>query len=126
MSTDAVIAVDIGGTQVRVALFRDDRLHQRAALPTDVRGGPSGVMDQIDALIEQVAAKDDRKTITGIGLSLAGPIDTESAVVTRIPTLPGWDGLPVAQALSERTGLPARVENDGIAATLGEWRYGAG
>ena len=126
MSTKAVIAVDIGGTQVRVALFRDDRLHQRAALPTDVRGGPSGVMDQIDALIEQVAAKDDRKTITGIGLSLAGPIDTESAVVTRIPTLPGWDGLPVAQALSERTGLPARVENDGIAATLGEWRYGAG
>lgn len=126
MSTDAVIAVDIGGTQVRVALFRDERLHQRAALPTDVRGGPSGVMDQIDALIEQVAAKDDRKTITGIGLSLAGPIDTESAVVTRIPTLPGWDGLPVAQALSERTGLPARVENDGIAATLGEWRYGAG
>ena len=126
MSTKAVIAVDIGGTQVRVALFRDDRLHQRAALPTDVRGGPSSVMDQIDALIEQVAAKDDRKTITGIGLSLAGPIDTESAVVTRIPTLPGWDGLPVAQALSERTGLPARVENDGIAATLGEWRYGAG
>lgn len=126
MSTKAVIAVDIGGTQVRVALFRDDRLHQRAALPTDVSCGPSGVMDQIDALIEQVAAKDDRKTITGIGLSLAGPIDTESAVVTRIPTLPGWDGLPVAQALSERTGLPARVENDGIAATLGEWRYGAG
>ena len=73
-----------------------------------------------------MVAKDDRKTITGIGLSLAGPIDTESAVVTRIPTLPGWDGLPVAQALSERTGLPARVENDGIAATLGEWRYGAG
>ena len=57
MSTDAVIAVDIGGTQVRVALFRDDRSHQRAALPTDVSCGPSGVMDQIDALIEQVAAK---------------------------------------------------------------------
>ena len=36
--------------------------------------------------------------------------------------MPGWDGLPVAQALSERTGLPARVENDAIAATLGEWR----
>jgi len=126
MSAAAVIAVDIGGTQVRVALFKDDRLQQRAALPTDVKGGPSGVMDQIDALIEQMVAKDDRKTITGIGLSLAGPIDTESAVVTRIPTLPGWDGLPVAQALSERTGFPARVENDGIAATLGEWRYGAG
>ncbi|MEC7853651.1 MAG: ROK family protein [Pseudomonadota bacterium] len=126
MSAAAVIAVDIGGTQVRVALFKDDRLQQRAALPTDVTGGPSGVMDQIDALIEQMVAKDDRKTITGIGLSLAGPIDTESAVVTRIPTLPGWDGLPVAQALSERTGFPARVENDGIAATLGEWRYGAG
>ena len=124
MSAAAVIAVDIGGTQVRVALFRDDRLQQRAALPTDVTGGPSGVMDQIDALIEQMVAKDDRKTITGIGLSLAGPIDTESAVVTRIPTLPGWDGLPVAQHFqnepdfphgSRMTGSPQRLANGAMA-----------
>ena len=67
-----------------------------------------------------------RAEIRGIGLSLAGPIDTETAMVTRIPTLPGWDGFPVGHALAERTGIPVHVENDAIAATLGEWRHGAG
>ena len=126
MPAEAVIAVDIGGTQIRVALFENKRIQQRAAMPTDVKGGPSGVMDQINALIQQVSTAHERKEVAGIGLSLAGPIDTETEVVTRIPTLPGWDGFPIGRALSEHTGLPARVENDAIAATLGEWRHGAG
>lgn len=126
MTNSNAIAVDIGGTQVRVATFEGDKLNRRAALPTDVEAGPSGVMDQIDALIQQVSADSNNAPFAGIGLSLAGPIDTETSVVTRIPTLPGWDNFPVGRALAERTGLPAHVENDAIAATLGEWRYGAG
>ena len=126
MGARTVIAVDIGGTQLRVALFEGTQLRQRAALPTDVKGGPSGVMDQIDALIKQLSTKSDLDQVSGIGLSLAGPIDTEAAAATRIPSLPGWDGFPVGRALSERTGFPTQVENDAIAATLGEWRHGAG
>lgn len=126
MADDSVIAIDIGGTQLRVALFAGGALQDRAALPTDVEGGPSGVMDQIDRLIDKLCPGAARGAVGGIGLSLAGPIDTETGTVTRIPTLTGWDGLPVAKALSERTGIPAMVENDAIAATLGEWRHGAG
>jgi len=126
MADDSVIAIDIGGTQLRVALFAGGALQDRAALPTDVEGGPSGVMDQIDRLIDKLCPGAARGAVGGIGLSLAGPIDTETGTVTRIPTLPGWDGLPVAKVLSERTGIPAMVENDAIAATLGEWRHGAG
>ena len=126
MAPRHVIAIDIGGTQVRVALFAGETLQRRAALPTDVAGGPSGVMDQIDSLIDQLCPGSARREIAGIGLALAGPIDTEAATVTRIPTLPGWDGFPVCEALSERTGIPSSVENDAIAATLGEWRHGAG
>ena len=126
MGARTVIAVDIGGTQLRVALFEGAQLRQRAALPTDVKGGPSGVMDQIDALIKQLSTKSDLDQVSGIGLSIAGPIDTEAAAATRIPSLPGWDGFPVGHALLERTGFPTQVENDAIAATLGEWRHGAG
>ena len=61
MPAEAVIAVDIGGTQIRVALFENKRIQQRAAMPTDVKGGPSGVMDQINALIQQVSTAHERK-----------------------------------------------------------------
>ena len=54
MADDSVIAIDIGGTQLRVALFAGGALQDRAALPTDVEGGPSGVMDQIDRLIDRL------------------------------------------------------------------------
>ena len=126
MTGDRIIAIDIGGTQLRLALFENNAILAREAVPTDVAGGPSGVMDQIDMLVDRLCPAARRAEIRGIGLSLAGPIDTEAAMVTRIPTLPGWDGFPIGRALAERTGIPVHVENDAIAATLGEWRHGAG
>ena len=126
MTGDRIIAIDIGGTQLRLALFQNNAILARDALPTDVAGGPSGVMSQIDRLIDRLCPAAARAGVRGIGLSLAGPIDTETGFVTKIPTLPGWDGFPVRRALFERTGVPVHVENDAIAATLGEWRHGAG
>ena len=126
MTGGRTIAIDIGGTQLRLALFENNAILAREAVPTDVTGGPSGVIDQIEMLVDRLCPAGARAQIKGIGLSLAGPIDTETAKVTRIPTLPGWDGFPVGHALAERTGIPVHVENDAIAATLGEWRHGAG
>lgn len=126
MSARRAIAVDLGGTQLRVGLFAEDHLLRRSALPTDVAGGPAGILAQITTLTEQLCDSDGMKDVIGIGMSCAGPIDTASGQVTGIPTLPGWDGMPLSQTLEDRTGLPARVENDGIAAALGEWRHGAG
>ena len=125
MSTGTAIAIDLGGTQLRVALVDGNRLLGRAALPTDTAAGPAGILSRINQLIDQLSGR-DRANITGIGMSCAGPINTETGTVTDIPTLPGWNDFPVGDELSARTGLPVRVENDGIAAALGEWRHGAG
>ena len=125
MSTGTAIAIDLGGTQLRVALVEGNRLLGRAALPTDTAAGPAGILSRINQLIDQLSGR-DRANITGIGMSCAGPINTETGTVTDIPTLPGWNDFPVGDELSARTGLPVRVENDGIAAALGEWRHGAG
>lgn len=125
MSAGTAIAIDLGGTQLRVALVAGNRLLDRAALPTDTAAGPAGIFGQIDQLIDRLTGQ-KRSGIAGIGMSCAGPINTDTGTVTNIPTLPGWDGFPLAEELSQRTGLAVRVENDGIAAALGEWRYGAG
>ncbi|RZO30584.1 MAG: ROK family protein [SAR116 cluster bacterium] len=125
MSAGTAIAIDLGGTQLRVALVEGNRLLDRAALPTDTAAGPAGIFGQIDQLIDRLIGQ-MRADIAGIGMSCAGPIDTDTGTVTDIPTLPGWDGFPLADELSRRTGLAVRVENDGIAAALGEWHHGAG
>lgn len=126
MSPAHAIAIDLGGTQVRVAMLEGCRILQRASAPTDVTGGPHAVLDQFESLIGQVRGGVELSSLAGIGLASAGPIDTEKGIVLGIPTLPGWNRFPVAAALVERTGLPVHVENDAIAAALGEWRHGAG
>ena len=122
MSAGTAIAIDLGGTQLRVALVEGNRLLDRAALPTDTAAGPAGILLQINQLVEQVSGR-ARANIAGIGMSCAGPINTDTGTVTDIPTLPGWNGFPLAEELSRCTNLAVRVENDGIAAALGAGLY---
>ncbi len=89
MSGGTAIAIDLGGTQLRVALIEDNRLRRRAALPTDAAAGPAIILDQIKRMIDQLCADRTLSDITGIGMSCAGPINTETATVTDIPTLAG-------------------------------------
>ncbi len=120
------IAIDLGGTQIRAALFAAERMLSRAALPTDVSGGPVAILDQMHALITQVCEGTNIGDVVGVGLSTAGPVNTETGVFLDIPTLPGFESYPVRSELTERIGLPVHIENDAIAAALGEWRHGAG
>jgi glucokinase len=121
-----VIAIDLGGTQVRAALFEGERILGRAAARTDVHGGPAAVMEQIEHLAAQACADAGRKAIQGVGICSAGPLDTEAGVILGIPTIPGWENFPIRHELSRRMGLEVLVENDAIAAAFGEWRRGAG
>ncbi len=126
MADTLAIGIDLGGTQVRAALVDGARVLSRAAEPTDVAGGPAAVLHQVERLMERVLPRPEWPGLSGLGVSSPGPLDTDTGTVLNIPTLPGWDGLPLRDLLAERTGLPVVLENDGIAAAFGEWRHGAG
>jgi glucokinase len=121
-----VIAIDLGGTRVRAALFEGDRILGRAVARTDIAGGPEAVMAQIELLVAEARAGDGSKAIQGIGICSAGPLDTGAGRILGIPTIPGWENFPIVGELSRRMGLEVLLENDAIAAAFGEWRRGAG
>lgn len=123
MAAPLTLGFDLGGTQLRAALVQGGQVLQRAALPTDVTGGPEAVLRQFQALADQVSAGAD---VQAVGLASPGPLDTIAGVVDDIPTLPGWNSFPILARMSDLFRLPAVVENDAIAAAYGEWRYGAG
>jgi glucokinase len=120
------IGIDLGGTQVRAGLVEDGQVLARAARPTDMAGGPQAIVAQFEALVAEVTSDADRRSLAGIGISAPGPLDSSSGVVLGIPTLPGWQDFPLREVMKTRFGLPVIVENDGLAAAFGEWRYGAG
>lgn len=126
MTPARCISIDLGGTQVRVALLEGTQIIRRASAKTAVTGGPLAVLAQIDALIAQVCDGMDPKSTAGIAVASAGPLDTETGIIFGIPTIQGWENFPVRSVLADRFGLPVFLENDAIAAAFGEWRHGAG
>lgn len=126
MPEPVAIGIDLGGTQVRAALVQGGRVLARASEATDVTGGPEGVLQQFARLMEQVVPHGSSRIISAVGVASPGPLDTETGTILDIPTLPGWNDFPLRDTLSQRMELPVVLENDGIAAAIGEWRYGAG
>jgi glucokinase len=126
LSSRLAIGIDLGGTQARVALVGDGKVLRRAAERTDVAGGPAAVLAQFERMIGEVCSKQEKTRLSGAGVSAPGPLDSETGTVLHIPTLPGWEGFPLRDVLGQKLGLPVIVENDGIAAVYGEWKFGAG
>ncbi|MBL8894191.1 MAG: ROK family transcriptional regulator [Rhizobiales bacterium] len=62
----------------------------------------------------------------GVGMAIPGPFGVDSMSFVGPTTLQGWAGIPIAERLTEATGLTAFVGVDLAAAALGERLYGAG
>jgi glucokinase len=126
MGERSAIGIDLGGTQVRVALVEGGEVRRRAAARTDVEGGPAAVLQQFKHLIGTICGVEERAHLAGVGISAPGPLDSETGTILRIPTLPKWEGFALREVLATDLGLPVLLENDGVAAAFGEWLYGAG
>lgn len=124
---EIAIGIDLGGTQVRAALVSErGEVIARAEERTDAMAGPERVLSQIKTLADGLIAAIGSASVVGIGVSMPGPIDTISGIAKDIPTLSGFADLPLKAELQKRFAFPVSLENDGIAAAIGEWQFGAG
>lgn len=125
MTTDWIIAIDLGGTQLRAALCTPDgTIHKSVKKKTRAKRGPEALLERICQTAQQVWPEEGE--VRAIGMSAPGPLDPFKGVVLGAPNLPGWDHVPMRDILQERLGRPAFVGNDANLAALGEHRFGAG
>jgi glucokinase len=125
MATDLIIAVDLGGTQLRAALCTaDGTVHNRVSKKTRAKRGPEVVLEHIAQTITEIWPAKDK--VRAVGISAAGPLDPYNGVVLGSPNLPGWVNIPLRDIMSERLGVPIFVGNDANLAALGEHSFGAG
>jgi glucokinase len=116
--------IDLGGTQVRVALARSDgQLIASFKTSTPLLGSPQRVVDWAAAEIERHRG---REKVRSIAIGAPGPIDVKRGILVNPPNLPGWRNVPLAAMLRSATGAPAHVANDADMAGLGEFTRGAG
>jgi glucokinase len=119
------IAVDLGGTSLRAALVDDTgQLLDRAEVATKAIAGPAAVIGQITQLVRDL--KIGGRPIAGIGVASPGPLDTKLGITLTVPTIAGMDEFPLRAELQKKFPYHVALENDGISAAIGEWKFGAG
>ena len=122
-------AIDLGGTKVRsIVADGGGRILGDDVRPSQAQDGLDVVLEQMVESLETSVGKADveRARLSGLGIASAGAVDAVRGIVPGAPQLPGWEDVPLARILAERTGLPTRLENDATAAALGEHRFGGG
>lgn len=116
-----VIGVDLGGTTTRAAIVdREGAIHGRHEFETPEESG-ADVLAALDRAVEHLV--DER--VAAIGFGIPSNLDRRTRRILQATNLPLGDVDLIAHA-SARFGLPVGVENDANAATLAEWRLGAG
>ncbi|HEX2222509.1 MAG TPA: ROK family protein [Candidatus Limnocylindria bacterium] len=125
----SVLAIDLGGTQIRAAHVAPDlAVASRRAVPTHDEEGVDAVVARICDLADEVR-RDARSAgldePVGIGISSPGPLDPWRGVVVAPPNLAGWRDVPLADAVEAALGLRTFLERDTNVAVMAEWRHGA-
>ena len=116
--------IDLGGTQVRVALARSDgRLIASFKTKTPLLRTPERM---VEWAAEEIERHRRREKVTSITIAAPGPIDIKKGVLVNPPNLPGWRNVPLADLLRRATGARVHVANDADMAGLGEFHRGAG
>ena len=125
-----VIAVDIGGTKIMLALFsHEGKLIDRELCFTLAEQGLDRIIGRMSSTIESLLKRSGLvpSQAGAICIACAGGIDTaRGVVVTPSPHLPGWEEAPLADIIKRKFLVDVYVVNDASAAALGEHRYGVG
>ncbi|WP_093852519.1 ROK family transcriptional regulator [Streptomyces pini] len=119
------LGVDIGATSIDVAVTNGE-LEVLGHLndSTDVKDGPVAVFEQVLAMAEKLKESGLAEGFDGVGIGVPGPVRFPEGVPVAPPIMPGWDGFPVREALSQEFGCSVMVDNDVNLMGLGEQHAG--
>jgi glucokinase len=115
------IGLDVGGTKILSGhVDRDGHVLSEHEVPSP-DGSEEGVLAVLDDAVEALLGDH----VVAIGYGIPANLERGSGRILRAMNLP-LDDVDLVQRSRERFGLPAGIENDASAATLAEWRRGAG
>ena len=123
-----VVGVDIGGTNLRLALadMTGTIVAKWSSSTVDVRGEHL-VVDLIRGGVEHLLqqAGVPRSALRSIAAGVPGVTDVDAGVVIATSYLMGWRDVPLRTLLEETVGVPAAIDNDVNVAAIGESWVGA-
>lgn len=117
------IGIDLGGTNVRVALIDEDgNILEDVIRPSLANEGPQIVLDNVVEMLKTI----DYKSAESIGIGIPGPIDTKGGFASLSSNLKDFAGFKVRDYLENIFDMPVYLDNDCNVAGLAEAVLGSG
>jgi glucokinase len=123
-----ILGIDLGGTKILTSVITSQgEMLSRDHSVTPAAEGPEGVIPAIHASAERAleGASIPMDRVSAVGVGAPGLADTEAGILYTSPNLPGWKDVPLRDILQEKFKKRAFLINDGNAAALGEYYFGA-
>jgi len=123
------ISLDVGGTLTKVAVVdRVGRIVQRLQAPSAHDIAREDVPERVVQIVHDMlqAASLTVEQVAGVCVGIPGVIDSRTDFIVSCPNLTNWEGMPLAQQVQAKLGLPTFLEKDANEAALGEHWVGAG
>ena len=122
-----IIAVDLGGTNLKIAILDlKFNIRRKEVLSTRKFARKEDLIAAIESGIRNIISYSALKqsSILGIGLGLPGPVDSKKGIVHFFPNIPGWREVNLKNILEKRLSLPVYLDNDAKLMALAEYRLG--
>ncbi len=129
LETGYVVGVDIGGSNLRLALAgMDGKVLAKWAVSTEGIRDPQVVVRLIEEGVDDLLQQNhlSRSLLLAVAAGAPGVTNVDQGVVIATSYLMGWRDVPLRALLESRLGVPAVVENDVNTAAIAESRIGAG
>lgn len=122
----AVLVADLGATHARLALcdLAGEPLAERP-IEADIARGPEQILGTVESIFDEMLAAvgGSGLELRGVGVGVPGPVEFAAGRAVAPPIMPGWDGYPIRDHLTERYGVPTLVDNDVNIMAIGEhWK----
>ena len=127
--TKYVIAIDLGGTNVKIAVIKDEKkILRKIILTTKKYKNKNALIEglsraSIMLINESGLQKND---VLGIGIGAPGLIDSKRGIIHHLVNIKGFKDVPLKKLMEKATGLSVFLDNDVNIMTLGELYHGAG
>lgn len=114
-------AIDIGGTTIKIATWKDNQLQDKHAVDT-----PKDLESFYQVLTNEVNKIKENTDIKGVAISSPGAVNQKTGIIGGSSAIPYIHNFKIVDELEKRFGLPVSIENDANSTALGELAEGSG
>jgi glucokinase len=127
MSKRLAIGIDVGATNIKITLGDEKgQILDKFSEKTEKNKDPESISNQLVKMIQSLQKGHlEAKTIVGIGIGSAGPLDLKKGGLMKPTNMP-YDFVPLVEPLEDAFKLPTYLLNDCAVAVIGEKYFGAG